>query len=94
MIAAAYVLVQCLFLFLCAVDVAMLARMIVNLLFFGEPTRIGSFLYVITEPVILPIRALCRRLGWFQGTPMDMPFFLTSVIIMLVTTILSSALGV
>ncbi len=94
MTSAAYVLVQCLLMFLTVVDVAMLARMIVNLLFFGEPTRIGSFLYVITEPVILPIRALCRRFGWFQGTPMDMPFFLTSVFIMFVTMLLSSAFGV
>ena len=91
---AAYVLVQCLVMFLYVVDFAMLGRMIVNLLFFGEPTRIGRFFYVITEPVILPIRALCRRFGWFQSLPMDMPFFLTSVLMMLLSMTLSTAFGV
>ena len=55
MTAAIYVLVHCLLLFIRVADFAMLARMIVNLLFMGEPTRIGSFLYVVTEPFILPI---------------------------------------
>ena len=94
MTSAAYVLVQCLLMFLYVVDFAMLARMIVNLLFMGEPTRIGRFLYVVTEPVILPVRALCRRFGWFQGVPMDMPFFLTSVLMMLLSMTLSTAFGV
>lgn len=88
MTAAIYVLVHCLLLFIRVADFAMLARMIVNLLFMGEPTRIGSFLYVVTEPFILPIRSLCNRFGWFRGLPMDMPFFLTAVLLMLLSIIL------
>ena len=88
-----YVIVQCILMFIYVVDIAMLARMIVNLLFFGEQTRIGSFLFVVTEPFIMPIRALCNRFGWFQGLPMDMPFFLTSVLMMLLTVILSNSFG-
>lgn len=88
MTAAIYVLVHCLLLFVRVADFAMLGRMIVNILFMGEQTRIGSFLYVVTEPFILPIRALCNRFGWFQGLPMDMPFFLTAVILMLLSIIL------
>ena len=85
MTAAIYVLVNCLLLFVRVADFAMLGRMIVNILFMGEQTRIGSFLYVVTEPFILPIRALCNRFGWFQGLPMDMPFFLTAVMLMLLS---------
>lgn len=88
-----YVIVQCILMFIYVVDIAMLARMIVNLLFFGEQTRIGSFLFVVTEPFIMPIRALCNRFGWFQGLPMDMPFFLTSVLMMLLTVILPNTFG-
>lgn len=88
MTAAIYVLVHCLLLFIRVADFAMLGRMIVNILFMGEQTRIGSFLYVVTEPFILPIRALCNRFGWFQGLPMDMPFFLTAVMLMLLSIIL------
>lgn len=88
MTAAIYVLVHCLLLFVRVADFAMLGRMIVNILFMGEQTRIGSFLYVVTEPFILPIRALCNRFGWFQGLPMDMPFFLTAVMLMLLSIIL------
>ena len=88
MTAAIYVLVHCLLLFIRVADFAMLARMIVNILFMGEQTRIGSFLYVVTEPFIMPIRTLCNRLGLFQGLPMDMPFFLTAVLLMLLSIIL------
>lgn len=89
-----YVIVQCLLMFIYVVDFAMLGRMVVSFLFMGEQTRIGSFLYVITEPFIMPIRSLCNRFGWFQGLPTDMPFFLTSVLMMLITIILPTAFGV
>ena len=92
MTAAIYVLVHCLLLFIRVADFAMLARMIVNLLFMGEPTRIGSFLYVVTEPFILPIRSLCNRFGWFQGVPLDMPFLLTMVLLSFVGIFLQSAI--
>jgi hypothetical protein len=39
----------------------------------------------------MPIRNLCGRFGWFQGTPLDMPFLITSLLMMMVSSILHTA---
>ena len=76
-----YVIMQCLILFIDVVSIAMLARAILSWFTMGEQTKLGTFMYVVTEPVIMPIRALCNRFGWFQGVPLDMPFLITMVIL-------------
>ena len=76
--------------FLDIVSLAMLGRAILSWFPSDGPTRIGSFLYVITEPFIIPIRALCARFGWFQGLPLDMPFLLTMVSLSFVSLLLQS----
>ena len=87
-----YVIMLCLVIFIYVVDIAMLGRAVLSWFTMGEQTRLGAFLFVITEPVILPVRGLCNRFGWFQGLPMDMPFLITSLLMMLVTMFLRSAL--
>ena len=87
-----YVVALCVVIFLYVVDIAMLGRAVLSWFTMGEQTRLGAFLFVITEPVILPVRGLCNRFGWFQGLPMDMPFLITSLFMMLVTMFLRSAL--
>lgn len=90
--AALYVIVQCVLIFIDVLSVAMFVRAILSWFTMGEQTRIGTFLYVVTEPIILPIRALCARFGWFQGTPLDMPFLLTMVMLSFVGIFLQAAL--
>ncbi len=90
--AALYVIVQCVLIFIDVLSVAMFVRAILSWFTMGEQTRIGAFLYVVTEPIILPIRALCARFGWFQGTPLDMPFLLTMVMLSFVGIFLQAAL--
>ena len=92
MTAAVYVLVQCLVIFLDILSLAMLARAVLSWFTMGEESKIGAFLYVVTEPMILPIRAICHRFGWFQGFPLDMPFLLSMVCISLAGTFLQTAL--
>lgn len=87
-----YVLIRCLITFLYVADIAMLGRAVLSWFTMGEQTRIGAFLYVITEPFIMPVRSLCNRFGWFRGLPMDMPFLITSVLMMLLSTFLHTAL--
>lgn len=79
--AALYVIVQFVLIFIDILSVAMFVRAILSWFTMGEQTRIGTFMYVVTEPVIMPIRALCNRFGWFQGVPLDMPFLITMVIL-------------
>lgn len=90
--AAVYVIVQCLLIFIDILSVAMFARAILSWFTMGEQTRIGAFLYVVTEPVILPIRALCNRFGWFQGLPIDMPFLITMVVLSFGSIFLQAAI--
>ena len=92
MTAAMYVLVQCLVIFIDILSVAMLVRAVLSWFTMGEQTKIGAFLYVVTEPVILPIRALCNRFGWFRGMPLDMPFLITMVLLSFAGIFLQSAL--
>lgn len=87
-----YVIMLCVVIFIYVVDIAMLGRAVLSWFTMGEQTRIGAFLYVVTEPLILPVRNLCARFGWFQGLPMDMPFLITSMLMMLVTVFLRGAL--
>jgi uncharacterized protein YggT (Ycf19 family) len=90
--AALYVIVQCVLIFIDILSLAMFVRAILSWFTMGEQTRIGTFLYVVTEPIILPIRALCARFGWFQGMPLDMPFFITMVILSFAGIFLQGAL--
>lgn len=91
MTAAAYILVQCLVFFMDILSLAMLVRAVLSWFTMGEQTKIGAFLYVVTEPVILPIRALCNRFGWFRGVPLDMPFLITMVLLSFAGIFLQSA---
>ncbi len=47
-----------------------------------------NFLFGVTEPFIVPVRALCDRFGWFEGLPIDMPFFLTFILLSVLTAVL------
>ena len=87
-----YLIVWFILIFLDIVSLAMLGRAILSWFPTDGPTRLGSFLYVITEPFIMPVRALCNRFGWFQGLPLDMPFLLTMVTLSMVSFILQSSL--
>lgn len=52
--------------------------------------RVSAFLYSITEPVILPIRRLCQKKNWFQHTPIDAPFMITVLLVIVAQMILGS----
>ena len=46
-----------------------------------EPNKFITFLNIITEPVIYPIRKLFQKMNWFQNIPLDMSFMTTFMII-------------
>ena len=70
----------------------MLLRIIVSLFSMGNPSKVANFLYVITEPLILPVRAICDRFGWFRQIPLDIPFLITSVMLSFVSVFLQGLL--
>ena len=89
-----YIVIQSALLFVDIITLAMFARMIVGWFTMGEETKLSAFLYVATEPIILPVRLLCERLGLFQGVPFDMPFFVTSLLLMVVSIVLQVSVTV
>ena len=52
--------------------------------------RVSSFLYSLTEPMIQPIRRLCQKKNWFQRTPIDAPFMITVVLVIVAQMILDA----
>ena len=50
---------------------------------------ISNFLFMLTEPVIFPLRQLFARMHWFEGFPLDMPFMFTWLLLSLAQILLS-----
>ncbi|MBE6588695.1 MAG: YggT family protein [Ruminococcaceae bacterium] len=71
-------------------ELAMLARAILS--WFDQTGEGGFsvFLYTVTEPVIYPVRKLCERMHWFEGIPIDIPFTLTWLILMVIQILLET----
>ena len=86
-----YVLIRFVTIFLDVISIAMLVRVVLSWIRMGDGQGpIGYFFFVITEPFIVPIRLLFDRLGWFQGGPLDMAFFITTILISFVSMLLNS----
>lgn len=76
---------------ICLLDVLHLAMLVRALLSWIDPMqewKISSFLYVVTEPVILPLRRLFERKHWFEGMPIDMPFMITFLLLFLLSSLI------
>lgn len=70
------------------VQTAMFLRAILSWFIPDENNRIVQFLTVITEPFIIPVRVLLQKLNLFQNTPLDVSFFITYLIIWVITLFL------
>ena len=88
MIQIAYVLMATVRVLLMALELLMLARAVISWLPIPEDSPVENFLYAVTEPVIMPVRSLCERFGWFEGLPIDMSFFITFILISVLAAIL------
>ena len=67
---------------------AMFIRAILSL-FMTEDNAISSFLYTITEPIILPVRRLLEKFNILQGLPIDISFLITYLLLSTLGSILS-----
>ena len=73
---------------LSVIELAMFVRAIMSWFDQTGESKISMFLYAVTEPVILPVRRLCEKMHWFEGVPIDIPFMLTWLILMVLQLIL------
>lgn len=44
---------------------------------------LDNFVFALTEPFIVPVRALLERIEWVRNAPIDVSFFITFLIISL-----------
>ena len=74
------------------IELAMFARAILS---WFDPTgegKISTFLFTVTEPVILPVRRLFERMHWFEGLPIDVSFTATWILLMVIQLLLETFL--
>ena len=84
-----YFFKQFILIFLDVISFAFLARALSSLFDPMGESRISAFLYALTEPIIMPVRILCERMNWFQGIPIDVPFSLTLLLLLLAQILLT-----
>ena len=72
---------------LSVLNVAMLLRAIFSWIDPEGGMRFSVFLYMVTEPIIQPIRKLCYKMNWFQRTPLDIPFLIVVLLLLLLETL-------
>ncbi|MBQ8416636.1 MAG: YggT family protein [Clostridia bacterium] len=87
---AIYLITQTAYVLISALELCLLARAILSWFDQTGESRVSIVLYAITEPLILPIRRLCERMHWFEGLPLDMPFMLTWLILMVIQAFMTA----
>lgn len=83
-----YFFTRLLVLFFEFISIALFLRAILSWFMQEGENAIMTFLAYVTEPLILPMRRLCDRFGWFQGVPIDMPFLLTALAVSMLSVVL------
>lgn len=84
-----YVLVNFVMIFIEIISFAMMLRAIISWFFEGDGVLV-RFLFVITEPAIMPLRKLFYKMNWFQEIPVDMAYSFTFLALFLIQTLLGS----
>lgn len=76
-----YIVARVVQLFLGVAEIAMFLRAILSWFIHDEENKFMFFLALITEPLILPIRFLCSRIRALDEMMIDIPFFITFLLI-------------
>ena len=84
MAAILFIFAKCISLLLSAVYLCMLVRTILSFFPALQESRVAAFVTVVTEPFIIPVRALLYHLGIGQNSPIDWAFSLTFILIYIV----------
>ena len=86
-----YVLVTFTLVFIEVLTLAMTVRAILSWFYDGDGVFV-RFLYVFTEPAIMPLRKLFYRMNWFQDIPIDVSYGATYIVLMIVQILLSGSI--
>ena len=70
------------------IELCFLVRAVLSWLPIGDDNPILKFVFMVTEPIIIPIRALFERLGWFQNMPIDISFLVAYLLLVALSSVL------
>ena len=70
------------------VSLAMMARMIISLIFGREDSRFAMFLVCVTEPFIMPVRFIMAKLNVLPNSPIDWSFTFAYLLIIFLRFVL------
>jgi YggT family protein len=73
---------------LAVVQLCFLVRAILSWFPVRDDNPILSFVCMVTEPFVAPIRALFDKMGWFRNFPLDMSFFVAFVLVSMLDSLL------
>ena len=71
------------------VQMAMLARAVMSWFPSLADGAAGDFVYMFTEPFIIPVRSVLERIEWINNSFLDIPFFVTFLILATVYDIIA-----
>lgn len=87
-----YIIRELVYLFISVIQFAMLARAVLSWIPMGGDGKMGefldklaSFLYFLTEPIIIPFRKLFDKFDSLRSFPLDIPFFVAFLVINMIT---------
>ena len=80
-------IVRCL---IVALEFAMFLRALLSWFMPGNDNAVTEFLYTVTEPVIMPVRTVLERFEAIRNLPIDISFFATYLLLILVQYLLPS----
>ena len=86
--AVLYVVSGVVSLFLTILQLLMFVRAILSWFPLDEGNAVTAFLHAVTEPFILPVRALLERIEFFASSPIDLSFFITFLLLSFLQSLL------
>ena len=66
----------------------LIVRLIYDLIFSDSDSKLADILYVLTEPIVSPVRLLLSKIPALQELPIVLSFFVTSLLLSLILLIL------
>lgn len=66
---------------LSVVQLCFLVRALLSWFPIREDNPFLNLTAMVTEPFIMPVRALFDRFGWFRNVPIDVPFFVSFLLV-------------
>jgi len=74
--------------FLTILQFLMMFRAIMSWLPMDEDSRLVNFIYMVTEPVIVPVRMLLDRFEWTHELPIDISFLAAFMLLSIIQMLL------